>query len=43
MEITALNAEALEVIDWNKVINMPSYKLYIEVLLRPKLILTSIS
>ena len=31
MEITAPNEADLKAIDWNKVINMPAYKLYIEV------------
>ena len=31
MEITAIDEAALKAIDWNKVINMPAYKLYIEV------------
>ena len=32
MEITAVDEAALKAIDWNKVINMPAYKLYIEVM-----------
>ena len=34
MEITAPNEADLKAIDWNKVINMPAYKLYIEVCIR---------
>ena len=36
MEITAVDAAALKAVDWNKVINMPAYKLYIEVTSFPK-------
>lgn len=32
MEITAIDEAALSIIDWDKVINMPAYKLYIEVI-----------
>ena len=35
MEITAPNEADLKAIDWNKVINMPAYKLYIEVFTYP--------
>jgi len=31
MEIKAVQEADLKAIDWNKVINMPAYKLYIEV------------